>query len=324
MVRSVIVRIVAATILLTLHASLVRAEVPAGITWHRNVSQAYKRAQAESKPLVVYFYDEVLQNEHANLRKFEEEVLASRELAAYRDRAVFVQVDIALDDAQGNAKKLIESLDVKEFPAVAVLECHADQLVTTGQFRGTVEKTKFVTHFRSFIVASMIGIRQAQNAGLTEAEIHPRLVQAWNKVLEANDALTKAIEPYVALNLQLLEKGQFDNRAFAPVAQARNEAHQKLMDAELELAALPTDESKECGQLVLNLAMYELDVCKRAEEDLANLSYGGFLLGYAVGDGQTLVRNAAQEVAAEVDRVKEATDAAFQKLGQRLNKFAAK
>ena len=324
MVRSVIVRIVAATVLLALHASLVRAEVPAGVVWHRNIMQAYNRAQAESKPLVVYFYDVVPQDALAEVRKFEEEVLASRELAAFRDRAVFVQVDTALDDAQGNVKRLIESLDVKEFPAVAVLECHADQLVIDGQFRGTVEKTKFLTHFRSFFVASMIGILQAQHAGLTDAEIHPRLVQAWNKVLEANDALTKSIEPYVALNLQLLEKGQFDNRAFAPVAQARNEAHAKVMDAVLELAALPTEESKECGQLMLNLAMYELDVCKRAEEDLANLSYGGFLIGYAIGDGQTVVRNAGQEVSAEVDRVKEATDAASLKLGQRLNKIAAK
>jgi len=79
------------------------------IRWMDDILSAYKRALAESKPLVLVF---VHRNSSGSVR-FEREVMPSPELAALAGRAIFVRAAYETDDA---AKALLEALEIKEIP----------------------------------------------------------------------------------------------------------------------------------------------------------------------------------------------------------------
>jgi plasmid stability protein len=304
-------------------APVALASVPEAISWHQSLSQAYQDAQTQHKPLVIYFYGEGSRDVYPACRMFEEGALASRELAAFRDRAVFVKVDVALDDSHGNVKKMMESLNVTELPTVAVVECREDSCIVDGQLIGCFETAEFVNNLRGYILRTTIEIRRAQYANLTEAELRALLVQQVQRVAEVSNAEQTLAASYRELKDRLLHHGEFDNAAFAQVAQAHNQAYRVVFDALADFAALPTEESRAMGELLLNLGVWEYDLRERMDQDLAAMCLGDTLPSYFVEKAQELVRGVDQEIEAEVLRQQGAVDQSTDKLIERVRQLAS-
>lgn len=310
---------------LCLMSASLLAQSPAEIRWQTGAFKAYQRAQAEHKPLVVFFYGEGADGMLPWSRKLAEGALASREVAAFQERVVFLKVNVDLDDSSGNVKKLVESLKVTELPTVAVLESQPDAIIERGQIVGYHDADKFVGLLRSDVVKTMVQIRTAAQPPVAADELANRAGQVRTELLRRNEVLLKSAEEYRQQIAGLLDRGQLDGPTFEKVANLRHEAHQLLVESVLDLAALPADEARELGLVLLNLAVKERDQCRQLEQDVLSQTVGGRLLGpVAVERAQSLVREADKVSAQDQKDAQEAIEKAGDKYSNWLNKLAAK
>ncbi|HZS45619.1 MAG TPA: thioredoxin family protein [Blastocatellia bacterium] len=110
-----------------------------GIQWRTNLFGAFTDAMAQHKPMLVYFYNE----EGPWCRKLQSEVFTSPEIRTLADKAVFVKVPDGLDDQSGNAKKLRDSLNITQYPTVAVLDPSPEKIVERGRVVGFYDSKSY-------------------------------------------------------------------------------------------------------------------------------------------------------------------------------------
>lgn len=317
------VRFAVAFFLLTTLAPVAWGAAPEGISWHRNLAQAYRLAQADSKPLVIYFCGEGLDISYSLCRKLESGPLASREMAAFRDRAVFVRVDVALDDIHGNVNQFMETLNVTALPTVAVVECGVQEWNLAGQLNGYFETKEFVDYLRTIIIRATIEIRRAKQPPLTEAELYTQMVQRMQRVRDANDALEEVALKYAKHKARLLEQGELDYMSFVTIAQAHRQAYDYQLDVLYDFAALPTQESREMGQVILDLGIREYDLCQHMEQDLDDLSFGTMLVWSNVAKAQLVVRATDDSIQTQAQQASVASTAATEKMSQWMREHAS-
>ena len=112
------------------------------IQWQNNIWGAYNMALNQNKPLVAYFH--MWNGEYC--RKLEQGPLASPEVNALADKAIFVRVDIDMDDSNKNVSTKIKELNLTEYPAVVVIDVYKDKLVERGRIIGFHETPQFSYH----------------------------------------------------------------------------------------------------------------------------------------------------------------------------------
>ena len=109
------------------------------VQWHNNLYSAYSQALRENKPLVAYFYF----YDCGFCKKLENGPLSSKEINSLADKAVFVRVNIHMDDAQKNVSKLIQQLQLERYPSVAVMNVYKDKLTERGRIIGLFETSEY-------------------------------------------------------------------------------------------------------------------------------------------------------------------------------------
>jgi hypothetical protein len=128
---------------------------PKKIEWKTNLYAAYKQSLAERKPLVVFFY--VYNGNYST--QFAQEVLYNSRMNVFADRAIFARIDVETDDAYGNVSKMINSLGLKEYPVVAVLDSGQDKIVERGHLTGYQRPEVFYAFFNNLLLknSSVLG-----------------------------------------------------------------------------------------------------------------------------------------------------------------------
>lgn len=318
-----ITRICAAFALFSSLLPMAPAVAGQGIDWHKDLPEAYRQAQHEGKPLFIYFYGSGEEGSYPYCRKFESETLASREMAAFGERVVFVAVDLTEVSADSDAARFAEQLEVTKVPAMALIECCEDGWVINGDTEGYWEKEEFVKAIRGDIVRTMIDIRRSQLAPLAEGEIVEQASIRMQRIAERSAAEKECADAMTTLNAKLLERGEFAEEEYLAASAARRVAIDGLIDAILDFAALPTDESRELGTLILYLGLCEYELRTNLEEDLTALCLSGYLMGDALEQAKALVRNTDDAITAVANNLQEATDAANEKFNERLKLVAA-
>ena len=306
-------------------AAPLSAQVPESIQWHTNVVSAVNRAAAERKPLVVFFYAEGEDGMLPWSRKLAEGPLASREVSAMQERAVFLKVNVDLDDAFGNVKKLKDGLKVKEFPTVAVLDSTPQGCVDRGQTVGFLEQAEFVDRLRTLVTFAMVKIRATLTPPLAASEIPGRVVEVQAELSRRNTVLTERANAYRQQLADLLERGAFDWTTFAKAAAEREEAHVQLQDSIFSLATIPAPEAEAMGTIFARLSLAELDDCRQLQQDLHRLTVEGKLLDPAsVERARRLVQAADKSSSNELQQSQQTLREASDRYNRWLNELAAK
>lgn len=88
------------------------------IEWAENLSDAFRKAQSENKPMVLMFGADWCNA----CSKLKDTVISSKEFNAYNDRAVFVHANPDKDDRFGNIKQKMQELGIDSFPTMVILE----------------------------------------------------------------------------------------------------------------------------------------------------------------------------------------------------------
>ncbi|MBY0547909.1 MAG: thioredoxin family protein [Candidatus Obscuribacterales bacterium] len=88
------------------------------IEWAENLSDAFRKAQSENKPMVLMFGADWC----TACTKLKDTVVNSKEFNAYGDRAVFVHANPDKDDRFGNIKQKMQELGIDSFPTMVILE----------------------------------------------------------------------------------------------------------------------------------------------------------------------------------------------------------
>jgi hypothetical protein len=118
------------------------------IQWQNNIWGAYTMALNQNKPLVAYFH--MWNGEYC--RKLENGPLASPEVNSLADKAIFVRVDIDMDDNHKNVASKIRELNLKEYPAVVVMDVYKDRLVERGRIIGYFDTPEFYGHLNPLLL----------------------------------------------------------------------------------------------------------------------------------------------------------------------------
>lgn len=301
------------------------AQSPTSINWHTNVASAVKRASAERKPLVVFFFAEGEDGMLPWSRKLAEGPLASREVFAMQERAVFLKVNVDLDDAAGNAQRLEDGLNIKELPTVAVLETTPQGCIDRGQTVGFFEQAEFIGQLRAQVTHAMIKIRASLTPPLAESEIPGRVAEVQAELSRCNTVLTERATAFRQQLAALLERGEFDWATFAKAAAERDEAHVQLQESIFDLATIPAPEAEAIGAVFARVAIAELDDCRQLQQSLHRLTVEGKLPGPAsVERAQSLVRAADKASSEEHKQAQEGLQKARENFNRWLNELAAK
>ena len=88
------------------------------VEWEKTLSDAYRRAAAEGKPMVLVFGSEWC----GACQKLKETVLASKEFNDFQDKGVFVFADPDKDDRFGNIKQKMSELGIDSFPTMVIID----------------------------------------------------------------------------------------------------------------------------------------------------------------------------------------------------------
>lgn len=108
-------------------------EIEKKVEWAANLSDGFRRAMSEGKPLVMVFGADwcdkctILKREVIGQPKDpnvpgSEEIPASREFNNFSDRAIFVYANPEKDDRFGNVKQKIQELGIESIPTMVILE----------------------------------------------------------------------------------------------------------------------------------------------------------------------------------------------------------
>lgn len=130
-----------------------RAEAEKKVEWATNLSDGFRRAMAEGKPLVIVFgadwcdkcvmlKKEVLGMPKDPTKPDSKEVPASREFNTFHDRAIFVHADPDKDDRFGNIAQKMRELNIDSFPTLVVLEVPSMQ--ERARVTGRWEKSTYI------------------------------------------------------------------------------------------------------------------------------------------------------------------------------------
>lgn len=97
--------------------------------------------------MVVYFY--MVGCVHCE--KLDRDVIQSKALAAYTNRAVFARIDHAKDDKAKNVSKMLTSLGIDRFPVVTVLDAQTSLISEVGRVTGYFPYEAFMKQFSGFM-----------------------------------------------------------------------------------------------------------------------------------------------------------------------------
>jgi hypothetical protein len=127
--------------------------------WSPDLASAYRKALAEHRPMVVAFVRE----DSDPSRQLQVEVFDTAEFlnaaagTALVRLAVRADGSVAGDDADGNARRLIAQLAIRDLPAVAVLDAHAGSLNERGRIAGRLPLEKFLAQLSGLLASPEAG-----------------------------------------------------------------------------------------------------------------------------------------------------------------------
>lgn len=125
-----------------------QAPAPKPIEFTNRLFDAYERAVAEKKPLIVEFSQESCKW----CKRLNQETLDSPELRKYRDKGIWVRVDPMKDeDDKGNVAQLQKDLKIERFPAVVVLEVTPTTTRELGRIIGFFEAKDFANNLEQIL-----------------------------------------------------------------------------------------------------------------------------------------------------------------------------
>lgn len=101
------------------------------VVWQKNLSDAYRAAVAQKKPMLICFTDS------SPIAAKQRQILTEGVLDRFRDRAVFVFADPDADDSFKNVKQKIAELGVKQFPTMVLVDTDLAEL---GRIEGSVAR----------------------------------------------------------------------------------------------------------------------------------------------------------------------------------------
>lgn len=103
------------------------------IEFSNRLFDSWQKAVAEKKPLVVEFSQEGC----GWCKKLDEETMSSSEVAAHKDKAVWVRLDPTKDeDDKGNVAQLAQDLKIDRFPTTVVLNVTETAINEAGRIIG--------------------------------------------------------------------------------------------------------------------------------------------------------------------------------------------
>jgi thioredoxin-related protein len=118
------------------------------IEFTNQLFNAYQRAVAENKPLVVEFS----QDNCNHCEKLNKETFRSDEMKELSDKAIWVRVDPTKDEDQhGNVTELAKELGVDRYPTTVVLDAKADSMRELGRIVGYFPGKQFSENMKQIL-----------------------------------------------------------------------------------------------------------------------------------------------------------------------------
>lgn len=123
------------------------------IPWVENdLYAAYNKAMQEHKPLIVMFYADWCNY----CKAMDKEALANPEFRKFAKDAVFLRLNVEKDDQYQNTKQLMNRLDIKEFPAMAIMRVDGPNPAVMGRIIGYHNGPQFVNVFRQVMPKDIV------------------------------------------------------------------------------------------------------------------------------------------------------------------------
>ncbi len=123
------------------------------INWVDNdLYTAYNRATKEHKPLVIMFYADWCNY----CKAMDKEAYVNPEFRKFAQDCVFLKLNVEKDDQYQNTKQLMNRLDIKEFPAMAVMQVDGPNPGLIGRIIGYHNGPQFVNVFRQVMPKDIV------------------------------------------------------------------------------------------------------------------------------------------------------------------------
>jgi thiol:disulfide interchange protein DsbD len=123
------------------------------INWVDNdLYTAYNRATKEHKPLVIMFYADWCNY----CKAMDKEAYVNPEFRKFAQECVFLKLNVEKDDQYQNTKQLMNRLDIKEFPALAVMQVDGPNPGLIGRIIGYHNGPQFVNVFRQVMPKDIV------------------------------------------------------------------------------------------------------------------------------------------------------------------------
>lgn len=123
------------------------------IPWVENdLYAAYSQAVKERKPLVITFYADWCNY----CKAMEREAFVNPEFRKFAQEAVFLKLNVEKDDQYQNTKQLMNRLQIKEFPAMAIMQVDGDNPGVIGRIIGYHSGSQFVNVFRQVMPKDIV------------------------------------------------------------------------------------------------------------------------------------------------------------------------
>ncbi len=291
-----------------------------GIVWQTDLKKAYDQARKEKIPLVVYIYSA---DEHGPLphcRSFESTTLSSREVAHYKDLALFVRVDTARDDDVGTVSQLTKGLNVTGVPCVTLCECRDDEILVRTPFFGDGVKSEFVSYFRSGILDKKLSIKLHGRPVCTEEE-YVRKVDLFR---EEQQRLQKELSVADLARAKLLNnmraQGGIRMVDLKAVDGERAQIQIRMVTLLTRFVELNAPEITEFCRLELEIHTAVAEAAVFLQEDLSILTIDGVLSGeLAVETAVPMIVRSDEQLANELSTMITARDAAAAKIRLRIS-----
>jgi thioredoxin-related protein len=118
------------------------------IEFTNHLFNAYQRAVAENKPLVVEFS----QDNCNHCEKLNKETFRSDEMKQLSDKAIWVRVDPTKhEDEKGNVGELAKELGIDRYPTTVVLDVKADSMRELGRIVGYFPGKQFSENMKQIL-----------------------------------------------------------------------------------------------------------------------------------------------------------------------------